>query len=70
MKFRSELELYKHSHTRCPPHKNDVLQCRLENVLKGDEKFIESKKQLLKKREAEIVKEAKAAQEKKVDIAS
>jgi hypothetical protein len=46
------------------------LQSRLEKVLKGDEKLIESKKQALKKREAEIVKEAKAAQDKKVDITS
>lgn len=39
---------------------------RLETTLKGDDKLIDSKKALLKKREEEIVKETKAAADKKV----
>ena len=39
---------------------------RLETTLKGDDKLIDSKKAILKKREEEIVKEAKVAADKKV----
>jgi hypothetical protein len=38
----------------------------LEKVLKSDDKFIDTKKALLKKREEAIVLEAKAAADKKV----
>jgi hypothetical protein len=38
----------------------------LEKVLKSDDKFIDTKRALLKKREEAIVQEAKAAADKKV----
>lgn len=38
----------------------------LQNVLKADDKYIETKKAILKKREEDIAKEVKAAAEKKV----
>ena len=43
-----------------------LLLFSLEKVLKSDDKFIDTKKALLKKREEDIVKEAKAAADKKV----
>ena len=42
----------------------------MEKVLKADEKFVDVKKTLLKKREDEIVKETKAAADKKVYFSS
>ena len=45
---------------------NSSLLYSLEKVLKADEKVVDVKKTLLKKREDEIVKETKAAADKKV----
>ena len=42
----------------------------LEKVLKADDKVVDVKKALLKKREEEIVKETKAAADKKVTFQS